>query len=201
MGTPRRAIIGCMTGTSIDGIDASLILVEDEGIYRGRHASTAPIPSPGPPTNRPRHARESGDMCIWPCDSRAEQRLARSSRGGGHDCRAHHAPVVVAGDGAHPCTYLDTLIVPSHFDITITISQPPVPDQVIREALAGAPHPPDLMVVHGQTVFHQPPLSWQLLNPTPISLASDNCPVLHDLRAADLGRGGQGRSVRRRCML
>ena len=53
---------------------------------------------------------------------------------------------------------------------------------------------PDLVVVHGQTVFHQPPYSLQLLNPAPIAEAM-NCPVLFDLRGADLATGGQGAPI------
>jgi 1,6-anhydro-N-acetylmuramate kinase len=52
----------------------------------------------------------------------------------------------------------------------------------------------DLVSVHGQTVFHAPPLSWQLLNPAPIA-AGLGVPVVHDLRAADLARGGQGAPI------
>jgi anhydro-N-acetylmuramic acid kinase len=49
----------------------------------------------------------------------------------------------------------------------------------------------DLICVHGQTVFHQPPISWQLINPAPIA-ARFACPVVSDLRQADLAAGGQG---------
>ena len=49
----------------------------------------------------------------------------------------------------------------------------------------------DLAAVHGQTVFHQPPASWQLLNPHPIARAL-GCPVAFDLRGTDLAHGGEG---------
>jgi 1,6-anhydro-N-acetylmuramate kinase len=52
----------------------------------------------------------------------------------------------------------------------------------------------DLVCVHGQTVFHQPPLSWQLMQPAPIAAAVD-CPVVCDLRQADLAAGGQGAPI------
>jgi anhydro-N-acetylmuramic acid kinase len=55
-------------------------------------------------------------------------------------------------------------------------------------ALAGQP---DLACAHGQTVFHAPPDSWQLLNPWPLALAA-GCPVVYDLRGADLALAGQG---------
>lgn len=63
---------------------------------------------------------------------------------------------------------------------------------VLREVLEG--HAPALICVHGQTVFHQPPLSWQLLNPAPIAHALQ-APVVFDLRAADLAAGGQGAPI------
>jgi len=53
---------------------------------------------------------------------------------------------------------------------------------------------PDLIAVHGQTVFHQPPLSWQVLNPAPIAWAL-NANVVYDLRAMDLAAGGQGAPI------
>lgn len=52
----------------------------------------------------------------------------------------------------------------------------------------------DLVAAHGQTVFHAPPVSWQLLNPTPIAHALQ-VPVVCDLRAADLAAGGQGAPI------
>lgn len=52
----------------------------------------------------------------------------------------------------------------------------------------------DLVCIHGQTVYHKPPLSWQLLQPAPVARAV-NCPVVCDLRAADLAAGGQGAPI------
>lgn len=51
--------------------------------------------------------------------------------------------------------------------------------------------PLDLVSVHGQTVFHRPPLSWQLCQPQIIAQAA-GCPLVYDLRAADVALGGQG---------
>lgn len=53
---------------------------------------------------------------------------------------------------------------------------------------------PDLACVHGQTVFHSPPVSWQLINPAPIAQRL-GCPVVFDLRAADLAASGQGAPI------
>lgn len=52
----------------------------------------------------------------------------------------------------------------------------------------------DLCCAHGQTITHDPPVSWQLLNPWPIAEALD-CPVVTDLRGADLACGGQGAPI------
>ena len=39
----------------------------------------------------------------------------------------------------------------------------------------------DVVAVHGQTIVHRPPVSWQLVNPAPIA-ARLACPVVFDLR-------------------
>ncbi len=52
-------------------------------------------------------------------------------------------------------------------------------------------HKLDLVCVHGQTVFHAPPDSWQLFQPAPLAHGL-GVPVVCDLRAADLANGGQG---------
>ncbi|MCH7871366.1 MAG: anhydro-N-acetylmuramic acid kinase [Planctomycetes bacterium] len=54
--------------------------------------------------------------------------------------------------------------------------------------------PIDLIAIHGQTVFHAPPLSWQLIAPAPIA-QSFGVPVVFDLRAADLAAGGEGAPI------
>lgn len=53
---------------------------------------------------------------------------------------------------------------------------------------------PDLICVHGQTVFHAPPVSWQLINPAAIA-REVGAPVVYDLRQADLAAGGQGAPI------
>jgi 1,6-anhydro-N-acetylmuramate kinase len=62
-------------------------------------------------------------------------------------------------------------------------------------ALAGgAGVQPDLAVLHGQTVFHAPPHSWQLLDPWPVA-ARVGCRVRYDLRGANLASGGEGAPI------
>jgi len=61
--------------------------------------------------------------------------------------------------------------------------------RAIRELLGGGSC--DLISIHGQTVVHRPPLSWQLLQPAPIAFEFGT-PLVYDLRQADLACGGQG---------
>ncbi|MFM1823140.1 MAG: anhydro-N-acetylmuramic acid kinase/N-acetylmuramic acid 6-phosphate etherase [Planctomycetota bacterium] len=53
---------------------------------------------------------------------------------------------------------------------------------------------PDLAVLHGQTVFHAPPLGWQLLDPWPVAVRL-GCRVRYDLRGANLASGGEGAPI------
>jgi 1,6-anhydro-N-acetylmuramate kinase len=62
----------------------------------------------------------------------------------------------------------------------------------VRDLLQG--ERADLVVAHGQTIFHAPPLSWQLLVPS-IVAQGVGVPVVADLRAADLAVGGQGAPI------
>ncbi len=52
----------------------------------------------------------------------------------------------------------------------------------------------DLVSVHGQTVYHSPPVSWQLIDAAPIAAAL-GAPVLFDLRGPDLNAGGRGAPI------
>jgi len=62
--------------------------------------------------------------------------------------------------------------------------------QVLRE-LGVTAAAPMAIAMHGQTLFHAPPVSLQLCPPWPVGQAM-GVPVLHDLRGADLAAGGQG---------
>ncbi len=61
------------------------------------------------------------------------------------------------------------------------------------ERVAGTARP-DIISLHGQTIFHRPPLSWQIINPAPV-VERFGCPVVYDLRQADLAAGGQGAPI------
>lgn len=52
----------------------------------------------------------------------------------------------------------------------------------------------DLIALHGQTIYHKPPTSIQLIDPTPI-IKQFECTVLNDPRQADLTLGGQGAPI------
>ena len=52
----------------------------------------------------------------------------------------------------------------------------------------------DLISVHGQTLFHRPPLSYQLIDAAIIAHHLQR-PVVYDLRAADLACGGEGAPI------
>jgi 1,6-anhydro-N-acetylmuramate kinase len=70
--------------------------------------------------------------------------------------------------------------------------------EVHAEALAqlarAAGVTPHLVVLHGQTVFHAPPITWQLMNPWPVA-ARLRCRVRYDLRGGNVASGGQGAPI------
>ncbi|HEX4796510.1 MAG TPA: anhydro-N-acetylmuramic acid kinase [Humisphaera sp.] len=66
--------------------------------------------------------------------------------------------------------------------------------EAIRDALEGAKISPDQVkatAAHGQTLFHDPPLTIQWLDPSLLA-AQTGCAVVSDFRRADLAAGGQG---------
>ena len=143
---PTRLAIGCMTGSSIDALDAALVRIDGAG----------------------------HDMTVSLLGARSESLgpLARHLRllAQGHPLRA--------ADAARLALRLGEL----HADAV---------ESLLRD------HPVerlDLVAVHGQTVFHDPPLSWQLINPAPI-LHRHGAPVVYDMRQADLAAGGQGAPI------
>lgn len=143
---PTRFIIGCMTGTSIDGIDAAMIAVEGHALAarpRFVRGLSRPLGDLGP------RLKAIADQC--PTNAREITAVAR-------EFSLLHADVVAELRSAEPCA------------------------------------PAECLAVHGQTVFHAPPLSWQLFNPAPL-VEHAGLPVVFDLRAADLARGGQGAPI------
>ncbi len=143
-----RHIIGCMTGTSIDGIDAAVVRIRGRGV--SMHATFLCLAS----------------LPLGRCEGPLRRLAAQEP--------------MTAGEIARLMSDFATL----HAD-------------ACREAWKdardshGAPPSPDLVAAHGQTVFHQPPHSWQLFQPAPLA-AAIGAPVVCDLRQADLAAGGQG---------
>lgn len=66
--------------------------------------------------------------------------------------------------------------------------------RAIADLLSSARSRVDLVCAHGQTLFHEPPISLQLLNAAPIA-ERVRAPVVYDLRQADLAARGQGAPI------
>lgn len=139
-----RYVLGCMTGTSIDAIDAALICVSGKGLKI--------------------------EVSICATASQAfEADLAKDLRR-----LANQEPVSAAA----VCQINDRF----------SRAHIPVIQACCEE------HTPQLISLHGQTIFHRAPLSYQLINPSVIC-QSMQCTVVSDLRAADLAVGGQGAPI------
>ncbi|MEM1010925.1 MAG: anhydro-N-acetylmuramic acid kinase [Planctomycetota bacterium] len=139
----RRLVAGCMTGTSLDGLDVALVEIVGSGLDM-----TATLVATA--------SRDLGD-----CGPRLRD-------------LATNVPMT-AGDIARVCRDFGRL----HADVL--------------RGLAGDRRL-DLVAIHGQTVFHRPPVSWQLIDPWPVVQAL-NCPVVTDLRGADLVADGEGAPI------
>jgi 1,6-anhydro-N-acetylmuramate kinase len=141
--TGARLIVGCMTGTSLDGLDAALVEIVGRGLeLRARllRFLARPLGDLGPPLRALAEQRPA-----TACD------IARLALRFG-EFHADAAADLLAGERA------------------------------------------DLIALHGQTVFHAPPASWQLVNPWPVAQRC-RAPVVSDLRGADLAAGGQGAPI------
>jgi 1,6-anhydro-N-acetylmuramate kinase len=143
MTAATRLVIGCMTGTSLDGLDVALVAIDGHGLAM-----------------RPRLLR-------------------------GHAHGLHHlGPALRDLAEQKPMTAGAIASLLRSFSI------------LHRDAIAatlGNEHC-DLIAVHGQTVVHVPPVSWQCFQPAPVAQAF-RVPVVFDLRAADLACGGQGAPI------
>ncbi|HLP83558.1 MAG TPA: anhydro-N-acetylmuramic acid kinase [Phycisphaerales bacterium] len=138
-----RRVVGCMTGTSLDGIDAALLEVVGEGLEMKCRFVAGASEDLGELKGRLRELAEQKPMTAG-----AIATLAR-------EFSLLHARVVLG---------------------------------LLGNVSA------DLICVHGQTVFHKPPVSWQLFEPAPLVHAT-RTPVVFNLRQADLARGGQGAPI------
>lgn len=141
--SPSRLIVGCMTGTSLDGLDCVLVEITGYGLSM--------------------HARMVGFV------ERSLDELSPRLR---HLAEQRHLP---SGDIAR-----------------LALAFGELHAETITSLLDGRRS--DLIVLHGQTVFHAPPASWQMINPWPVAERT-RCPVVYDLRGADLASGGQGAPI------
>jgi anhydro-N-acetylmuramic acid kinase len=142
-GAETRLVAGCMTGTSIDSLDAALLEINRPGLeMRARFVRGI--------------TRELGEL----------------------------KPRLRALADQQPLTAGEIAGIAHEFALLHAAA---LRDLAAEQKL-------DLICVHGQTVFHKPPLSWQVMQPAPIAHAL-KCPVVYDLRSADLAAGGQGAPI------
>lgn len=140
-----RYAIGCMTGTSLDGLDAVLVQAEGTGL----------------------------DLRVRPV-GRAESKLGDLA--GGLRAAAAGTPM-------------------SAWDLSrLALELGKLHARVIGDMLERSGLEPAVCVLPGQTIVHAPPISMQLINPWPV-VQRLSCPVLHDLRGADIAAGGQGAPI------
>ena len=144
MAARTRLVVGTMSGTSLDGLDACLVEVIGEGL-------------------------ELQCRVIKGTSQRFPAELAAGLR-----ALAERQPKT-----AEEITRLVHSFSLFHVDV--------IKDVMPQEPLS-------LIALHGQTVFHAPPLSWQMVNPTLVAHALQ-CTVVCDMRAADLASGGQGAPI------
>lgn len=167
----RRRVVGCMTGTSIDAVDAALVEVEGFGLgMRARVVASATREQgalAGPlrrlATQEAMSAGEIARLSLAFSELHVEvirELLSGERKSEGEDERG--------GDGAKGWKKWRS-------------------DERGRKGI-------DLIAVHGQTVFHAPPASWQLITPWPIA-REFGCELVFDMRGADLAAGGQGAPI------
>jgi len=138
-----RLVIGCMTGTSLDGLDAALVEISGSGL--GLSAKLVAL--------RDAPLGEAGTVL----------RLLASGQ------------PVAAADICGAARQFGEL----HAEVCVDLAG----DRGV-----------DSVAVHGQTVYHAAPSSWQLINPWPI-VSRVGCRVVSDLRGADLAAAGQGAPI------
>jgi len=136
-----RTVVGTMTGTSMDSVDAVAVSIQGQG--KTMTASFGAIASQG-----------LGDL---------PKILRHLASGNGSTNEMNHAAAEIGSITASAISKLDVETI-------------------------------DLIALHGQTIFHKPPTSIQLIDPTPV-VDTFQCTVLTDPRKADLDHGGQGAPI------
>ncbi len=145
-----RLIAGCMTGTSLDGLDAALVEVTGEGLsMKARLLGVV--------------SRELGELEI----------TLRS---------------MAEGESRVPKDYL---IAARHLGELHAEAV-----QELSKLHLTADKALDMVVAHGQTIWHAPvdSVSWQLFDPQPV-VSRLKVPVCFNLRQADLIAGGEGAPI------
>jgi len=138
-----RKVVGCMTGTSMDGLDVCLMQIDGHGF----------------------------EMKV--------KILAHGSFG--LEAFREQFQKISNSQVIELSSYLQTALDFGSFHATSISS-------VIKKQKV------DLICVHGQTLYHKPPLSLQLMNPYPIASKLE-VPVVYDLRGMDLACGGEGAPI------
>jgi 1,6-anhydro-N-acetylmuramate kinase len=174
-----RRIVGCMTGTSLDAVDAALVEVTGRGLAMSARVLAGHTVPLGSLARRLRAVAEQ-----VPTDAGTMARLGR-------DLALLHARAVRELLSIAPPSPPSPPRAGGRAAIGDS-SDAPAPSA--RRAPHASPAPIDLVCVHGQTVYHAPPLSWQLIN-APVIAHELHVPVVFDLRAADLAAGGQGAPI------
>ena len=137
-----RRVVGCMSGTSLDGLDIAKVEITGQG-----------------------HQLEVVSI------SHAHV-----------DLGALGPRLTLARDGALSAGAFTSLA----YDLGVLHAQ--------TIAQTWPDEPIDLVACHGQTLYHAPPHSLQLINPWPIAHAL-RAAVVTDLRGHDLAAGGQGAPI------
>jgi len=137
--TDMRIVVGTMTGTSMDGVDAVAVSIEGHGLEM---------------------TAKFIDIASIPFDSLHDELRELSKN-----------EVMYSGELAQS-------IGERTRDAIKVLNLPNI----------------DLIALHGQTIYHKPPKTIQLINPKPVIDAFD-CTVLNEPRKMDLELGGEGAPI------
>lgn len=178
---PIRHVIGCMTGTSLDGLDAALVRIEGRGLdMRASFVEMASV-SLGELREELRHFASGG--------AAEPLRYLRAARQLGELHASAIAELCVKSKIENPKSQIAFVVAHGQ-----TIWHAP-DDPVTRG------NPPPLPLGEGRGEGSASPamspgagVSWQLFDPWPI-VRRLGVPVCYDLRQADLIAGGQGAPI------